>query len=228
MKKIILAILMLFMTGCSMLSNNLDTLVKQSIKINHRPNYVTKGYKLYIPVNYNVINDYNNNLLILGDNQKIYLYSDLISYYYKYQDEYKYDVNNRVYYSKKLDYDDKLGYIEVRKVDNDYYVQILYNYAKVETVVNKNKLNDTIANSLTMLKSIIYKQKIIGVMLNKNEIGNDKEEVFTLFKPKNNTSEFLQYVENYDKYEGEIKVEEDPIVDRDQIDIDNTTEAETE
>lgn len=228
MKKIILILLIMFTTGCTVLSNDLDQLVNQVLKMEHRPNYVTRGYKLYIPLNYNVVHDYNNNLVILGENQKIYLYSDLISYYYKYQDEYEYDVNDNLYYSNKLDYDEKLGYIEIKKVEQNYYIQILYNYAKIETIVTQDKVNIAIANSLTILKSIVYKQKIIGLMLDKNEIGINKEEIFELFKPKKNTSEFLQFVEDYDKYEGEIKVEDDNIVDRDKINIEDSATAEVE
>ena len=227
MKKILI-IMILFLTGCSasFLTTDFNSAINQVLKHNHRPNYVTKGYKLYLPGDVNVLNNYNNNLVLFTSGTKLYMYTDLISYYYKYQSDYEYDVNKDVYFSKKLDYDGILGYIEVRKGHGQYFIQVMYNYAKIEAVVSEENLQEIILKATVILKNIVYKQKIIGVMINNQTIGKNKEEMFKLFEPKNSQSEFLQYAETYDKYEGTYEVEENPaIIDPDQINIEEDPDA---
>ena len=220
MRKILIILLMLVVTGCQMriLNPNLNKMVDMIMEKNHRPNYVTKGYKMYLPLDAKVHYDKNNNLAIYYQGQYLYMYTDLISFYYKFQENYIYEENNELYFSRKLDYDDKLGYIEVRKQGNKYFVQVMYNYAKIETIVNEHQIYDTVLTSLQMLKSVVYKQKIVEALIANENNGVSKEETFQLFQPKGNRTNFIEYVEEYDKYEGTIELEE-PIFDSDQIQL---------
>lgn len=228
MKKLGLIALIFLLTGCQIvpLPNNLDRIVDVTLKTNHRPNYVTKGYKLYLPVDARVDDDRDNNLVIYHQGRKLYMYTDLISYYYKYQEGFMYEVNNSLFYSRNLDYEDKLGYIDIRKDKNAYLVQVVYNYAKIETVVTKQEINNTVRTSLRILKSIIYKQKIIEALLDNKSINNNDEEIYQLFKPKQNKTDFIQYMKDYDKYSGEVEVPE-PVYDPDQIELEDTAADDT-
>jgi len=230
MKKIlVILVLIVFLTGCSAqkLPTNLNKQIVSVLKTNHRPNYVTQGYKLYLPFDAKIYNDKNNNLEIYYQGKFLYMYTDLISFYYKYQEGYKYDVNDKAYYSKKLDYKDKLGYIEVNKYKDKYFVQVMYNYAKIETVINdQNELNEVVITSLRMLNSIVYKQKIIEALIDNKAILSNDEEIFQLFKPKQEKTDFIQYVEDYDKYNEEIILEE-PVVDSDQIIVNEAEDSTT-
>lgn len=228
MRKLLSIILVIvLLTGCSIQQTpkNFNQQVVSALKNNHRPNYVTQGYKLYLPFDVKVYNDKNNNLELYYQGKFLYMYTDLISFYYKYQEGYKYDVNVKAAYSKKLDYKDKLGYIEINKYKNKFFVQVMYNYAKIETVVyNKVEAYETALTSLRVLNSVVYKQKIVEALIDDKAILNSDEEIFQLFKPKQDKTDFIQYVEDYDKYNEEI-ILEDPVVDDDQIIINESEDT---
>ena len=71
-------------------------------------------------------------------NNKYYLYVDVISYYHKIENTYK--INQDAYYSKVIDYNDKTGYLEIIESGSKYYVEFMFNYAKIEVLVDKDQL----------------------------------------------------------------------------------------
>ena len=75
----------------------------------------------------------------------------------------------------------------------------MYNYAKIEVMVDKDMINETIANSLIILSSIKYNDDIINNLMGKN-ILNYREETFTIFDKEKNDSDFLEVIQAYDKY----------------------------
>ena len=75
----------------------------------------------------------------------------------------------------------------------------MYNYAKIEVMVDKDMINETIANSLIILSSIKYNDDIINNLMGKN-ILNYREETFTIFDKEKNDSDFLEVIQEYDKY----------------------------
>jgi flagellar biosynthesis/type III secretory pathway protein FliH len=51
------------------------------------------------------------------------------------------------YYSEKLEYNKKDGYIQIDEdKNNKYFVQFVYNYSKMEAYVSKEDLVDTVQN----------------------------------------------------------------------------------
>ena len=224
MKKIALLFsIALFLTGCSIEridTSNKDELVSYMTNIDYKLyNRYSIGYKYYLPKSVSVISysDYNEQLLSNGD--VYYLYIDVISYYYKNPLEIE-QSDNDIYY-KEIDNDGKSGYVKVVDYDDDrYYVTYQYNYAKIESIINKNKLDETLVNMGYILTSIKYNDSIIENLL-KNSVDISNEETFKIDKPNNNESTFLDYVNTYDNYKDKDKdenlIDESTIKQSDEI-----------
>ena len=157
MKKLIVFLLLL-VTGCSVVridTNSIDNIISVVLsKNNTLYNQVGQGYKYYIPrgVSYIESNELNDTLYFNGN--YYYLYIDVVSYYYQKAIDYK--ENKEVYYSKVINNKNGKGYLEINKKDNLYYVEFFYNYSKIEAIVNKENLNDTILNASYILSNQVF------------------------------------------------------------------------
>ena len=197
MKKYLLLFLIVLLTGCSVVrieTNSLDTIVDVVLsKNNTLYNRDGQGYKYYIPngVTHIDTDDLMQTLYYKGE--YLYLYVDIVSYYYN--KDIKYKKNDYAYFTKKIDNDDKQGCVEVIKQDDLYYVNFKYNYARIEALVKKENLNNTILNASYILSTIKYNRRLIKTMLDDeyliNKAGkydlyktNSKEEKFVLQKDK--------------------------------------------
>ncbi len=200
MKKVILLIICLFIfTGCTNLQTaNLDNIVSeiQKSKVNIQNEYRT-GFKYYLPSNIGVVKSTYVNEVLKYQNTKYYMYIDLVSYYNKKQTNYK--INQSAFYSKDISFDNKPGFIEINLKNEKYLIEIMYNYAKIEVIVDKDMINETVANSLIILSSIKYNDDIIENLMGEN-ILNYHEETFTIFDKVENDSDFLEVIQEYDKY----------------------------
>ena len=200
MKKVILIFLLtLVLTGCSVVridTSNIDTIVNVVLSKNNKLyNQVGQGYKYYLPGGVTYIDSDELNDILYCNGNYYYLYIDAINYYYKTQIEYK--ENSDMYYSKKFDMDDGFnysGYLEIKEVDDLYYVEFVYNYAKIEAIVEEKDLNDTILNSSYILSTIKYNYNIVELMLN--------EEYFI-----NKTGKYDDYDTHEDSGKFEVKKE---------------------
>lgn len=173
MKKLII-LLLIFLTGCSVVridTKSIDNILSVVLsKNNTLYNQVGQGYKYYIPrgVSYIETNGLNNTLYCKGN--YYYLYVDVVSYYFKSNIEYV--ENEDVYYSKKIDNKNGKGYLEINEKDGMYYIEFLYNYSKIEAIVSKENLNDTILNASYILSTIKYNSNTIELMLNDDYFTN--------------------------------------------------------
>lgn len=223
MKKLIvlLSIISLFVTGCTVLkvSNNIDGIVSSVMREDMgKYNVYFEGYKYYVPKGLKFINKEEYNATIRDRfNNKYYLYVDAISYHHKVNINYK--ENNLIYYSKVLKYNDKNGYLDIEVVNGKYYVQYMYNYAKIEVYTSENHLYDVICNCSTILKSVKYNDKVINSLIGDNQLEY-KDEVYSLFKNKVKKDNFLNYEEEYDS--GKKKNND---IDDDHIDIESDIES---
>lgn len=213
MKRIVvlLSAIMLLMTGCSVTkldSNDLGRNVK--ILLSEKSslyNVFYDGYKYYLPkgVGFVTKDDYN---AVLKDSvgNKYYLYVDAIGYYNKIENTYK--VNNKSHYSKKLDYNKKTGYIQIDEVDSSYYIQFVYNYAKLEALVDKKDLTSTVSNMCYILRSVKFNDKILDSLIGENTLDY-KEENYSLFDSNSSNETFLGVVEKYetDDYKKDLEDE---------------------
>ncbi len=205
-KKIfILTLLMLTITGCTNLNNQsldelTDTLLSNKTKLT---NNVFEGYKYYIPKGLRLItkDEYNASFLDEYNNQ-YYFYIDVISYYNKEPTDYK--PNNKAYFSKSLDYNNKKGYIEINKVNNEYFIEYMYNYGKIEAFVKENEIESAIINMSSILSSLKFNRTILETIIG-NKVLNYKENTYNVMKPKGSKATkdtYLEYEEKYGIYEG--------------------------
>ena len=133
-----------------------------------------------------------------------------ITNYLYHKVENKYQVNEKSYYSSLINYNNKSGYVEVNVKNDKYLIEIMYNYAKIEVIVNNNDIASAITNSLIILTSVNYNDDIIDNLL-EEDVLNYSEETFNIFETNSNDSNFLKVVEEYDNYN------EDEVPDYDLI-----------
>lgn len=216
MKKIIfLVTLLVFFTGCSIKSMSnyeINEIIDNALKNEEvTANVVFDGYKYYLPRGMKIVDKKEYNSKLLSNGNYFYLYVDIISYYHKTPLEYT--VDNNLYLSKKISYNGKEGYIEVKTVDEDnYFLKMEYNYSKIESYVSKDNLNDVVYDSIRILSSVSYNDTIINSLIGDN-ILNYQEENFTLFESKREDGTFLDYIEEYDVYDDSDSVKDEDILD---------------
>mgnify|MGYP003295688649 CR=1 FL=1 len=194
---ILLIIITLVLTGCSRIDSNIDNIVAATMKSDiNNVNTVSTSYKLYIPVGVMqlVDNEYNQKFKI--KDTYVYLYVDTVSYYYKNNLNYKV-LNEYDYYYKEIRNNDKEGYIGISKtVDDNYFVEIVYNYSKIEFYVNETDMPVVMANSLIIINSIEYNDTLIKLEYDALT-SNGSELTYELDKPVDSESMFSQYLQEY-------------------------------
>ena len=150
------------------------------------------------------------NEVISGDKLVYYLYVDVISYYNKTNRDYH--KNNKAYYSDAFSYNDKNGYIEINLQQNGkYLIEIIYNYAKIEVMVDVDNIKKAMLNAISILRNISYNDSIIANLLEK-DIFNYSDEDYNIFNTTSNDSNYLNYDNEYKETD-----ESDMIYDTDLI-----------
>ena len=205
MKKIVLLLcLVVLLTGCDIQTINndnidsiIDSVLNKEIKLS---NSYFDGYKYYLPRGLRLVGKKDYNAKLVSGKNTYYLFVDVIAYYNKVESEF---VPSDGYYSKELNYNGKNGYIEITETDGLYFIEIMYNYAKIETLVEERYLNSAIINSCYILSSVQFNDKVIETLVGENALDY-KETIFDIFGPHRDTDEFLQYEEEY-QYRGDIE-----------------------
>lgn len=211
MKKIML-VFVIFITTCGFtLINKQDLNVIRIDNLNykqiidkvlsldiHNYNKVGNGYKYYAPKGVVKVSSKNYNDVLKKAENSYYLYVDIVSYYYKSKIDYKKIKNT--YYFAELKHGDKTGFIEITNKYNKLYVQMMYNYAKIETYVSEKDLNDAIVDMSYILTSISFNDSKLNKMYKNGKLSSNSE-TYKLFETKQKKGNFLEYIEEYDKYE---------------------------
>lgn len=201
MKKVIIVCLLAFLlTGCTIvridtasIDNTVDVVLS---KDNTLYNRVGIGYKYYVPRGVTYIDSSGTNDRLYSNGVYYYLYLDEVGYYYKSSLKYKED--NSKYYSRKIENNGKIGYLEITKRnDGQYLVEFVYNYAKIEALVPKEDINDVVLNASYILSTIKYNNNIIKLSLDEDFLKT-KEEKYDEFTSKKETDSFLRYEEKED------------------------------
>lgn len=201
MKKIILIIIILVLTaGCTNINKlSYDDIVNNITTISTKDNIYRTGYSYYLPRGMKVADSTLYNEVIEDANSKYYLYVDVVSFYKKITKEY--EINNNAIYSSKINYNDKFGYVEVNLLKNDkYLVEIMYNYAKIEVIVDKSKCKEAMLSIINILKSVEYNDSIIANLMG-DDILNFNEEEFNIFNTKGSESNYLTVDNDYKEEE---------------------------
>ena len=194
---VLLVITILLLTGCTKIDNNMDNVLSaiMSNEVN-KVNTVSTGYQLYIPMGVMQLddNEYNQKLKIRDTH--VYLYVDTVSYYYKNSLNYAGEKDYNYFY-KEILLNDKSGYIGINKLDEDnYFVKIVYNYAKIEFYANDTDLSFVTANSLIILNSIIYNDNLIKLELS-DDYSSFGDIEYELDKPEGSENSFSQFLQEY-------------------------------
>lgn len=213
MKKaiVLLSIMMVLMTGCSVskldsadIGSNMKTLLSKKSNIY---NVYYEGYKYYLPKGIRFLDKQDYNAILLDSyHNKYYLYVDAISYYHKIENDYQ--ETKDAHYSKKLDYNGKTGYIQINEVNSKYFIQFVFNYSKMEAYVSKNELPIVVNNMCSILRTIKFNDTILESLIGEN-ILDYKEEAYTLFKADSSRESFLDVVEREetDRYKKDLEDE---------------------
>lgn len=236
-KSLLILLIAIILSGCTITridNYDYDKLINNILSINIKMlNKIGNGYEYYTPKGVVRIeaNDYND--ILKRDDIKYYLYVDVVSYYYKNEEKYK--KNDNVYYSLPINKDEKQGYIEIREDKNKLYVEMNYNYAKIETYVDKKDLKKALTDMSYMLSSVKFNDSLLKKMYDSGDLAS-KEEVYKLFDNKEKEGDFLEYIKEFDKYDGdsnesqavedEIKVEKSTTTTKENTTTTTTTKEE--
>ena len=86
--------------------------------------------------------------------------------------------------------DDK-GYLEINEKNDKYLIEIMYNYAKIEVIVEKEDINKSVTNAMIVLSTITYTDDIVKNLLSIDEVTSS-EETFSVFDEDASDSNFLE------------------------------------
>ena len=225
-KSLLILLIAIILSGCTITridNYDYDKLINNILSINIKIlNKIGNGYEYYTPKGVVRIeaNDYND--ILKRDDIKYYLYVDVVSYYYKNEEKYK--KNDNVYYSLPINKDEKQGYIEIREDKNKLYVEMNYNYAKIETYVDKKDLKKALTDMSYMLSSVKFNDSLLKKMYDSGDLAS-KEEVYKLFDNKEKEGDFLEYIKEFDKYDGDSN-ESQAVEDEIKVEKSTTTTKE--
>ena len=203
-KKLFIVFLLFLLLGCKKIDINEDyaSNVKNCLNDTKITNNVALGYRYYIPKGVKKVKDYDYNQVFLVDDSKIYLYVDIVSYFYN--KELKLENDNNVFYYEVFNFNDKTGYIRIDEVDNKYFVNITYNFSKIEVVSSYEELNKIITMSSIILNSIDYNKDVIEKVMD-GDLGQFSEFTYEVEKPEDASSNFSHYLEEYVPNDEEVE-----------------------
>jgi len=183
MKRIfLLCILVMLVTGCtSIKSSEISSIVNETLSsVLNITNTNRNGYSYYLPRGISVKSTKSFNERLEDDLYQYYLYVDVVSYNNK--TGFKYTKNNAAYFSNNLENNGKYGYIEINNyTNNQYLIEIMYNYAKIEVIVMESDINKSVAFAISLLTSVTYNNSVISKNLSSN-ILDFNEEKFDIFE----------------------------------------------
>jgi len=208
---VLLSVSIFFITGCSVvklsdsdIGKNIDTMLSKKVKLY---NVFYEGYKYYLPKGLSFIDKEDYNAILKDkENNLYYLYVDAISYYHKAENDYV--ANNDSYYSERLEYAKKDGYIQIDEVDSKYFIQFVYHYAKMEAYVEKKDLVDVVTRMCSLLRTVKFNDVVLDSLIGENVLDY-KEEDYTLFKADSSKETFLDVVkkEETEQYKKDLEDE---------------------
>lgn len=210
MKKAFILILFgVFLVGCTPLEmSSYDAIIGEAITSDVSiQNTYRKGYKFYLPKGLNIEKTLDYNEVIKKGEDNYYLYIDIVGYLNK-DDIISTESTSSVYY-KTIEHNGKNGYVRIKNLENGkYLVEIVYNYAKIEVIVDEENLKSSLADGIIILSSISYNDSFLN-NLSEESLLSYKEEMVDIFHKdgsKESSSNFLQKIDELDTYQGEDKL----------------------
>ena len=201
-KKIGCVLLLLFMcSGCTVIqSSSYEEILQEAVNKNTVTTNVSRvGYKYYLPKGMRLLEHEESNELLAHNEDVYYLYVDYISYYNKIKEDY--EEKEDVVYSQKIAHSDNFGYLEIKNTLNDkYFIEIMYNYAKIEVIVEKEDAKESIAYAMSILSSIKYQDTVLASLMDEDVLTSN-ETLHNIFETAQTESGYLEIVEEYGQYE---------------------------
>ena len=200
MKKLfVLGCMILLLSGCSIvyidrqsIDEIIDSILYSDVKLK---SVSQEGYSYYLPQGVRLNRSDAGNSVFYYNHKKMYLYVDIISYYHNVDSNYQED--NTLYYSKSININGNKGYLVITEVGNQYFIEFMYHYSKMEAYVSKEDINKTITQMAYILNSVKFNDSVIESLIGENLL-NYSEEQFNIFKPNGKQSDYLDYIEQYD------------------------------
>lgn len=196
-KKVIIILCLFLFTGCSAYSlNNLsnEDIIKLIINENNKLyNINNKGYRYNLPIEFSVYSDRDYSQILLSKNTKYYMNIDVVGYYYK--NKYIKEHDDSDYEFFEFGHEDKTGYLKITQNNDNFFVELCYNYAIIEVEVEENEIKYAVSRGITILNSIKYNDTVIEKKLNDKDLES-KETAYKIPEPKekNETKNVLEYI----------------------------------
>ena len=195
----------IFLCGCTPVEEmSIEEVIEQgtnsSVSIYNK---YRKGYKYYLPRSVKVKNIFNYNEVLYSGNNMYYLYVDAVSYYNQVIETY--NVNESSYVSLPISYEDKYGYLEINELKSGkYFIEIMYNYAKIEVIVREIDAKVVVSNALSILASIDFNNDVLKTLLDE-EVSQFSEFEIDIFDTVTSAdSQYLGTVEEKEEDEEEV------------------------
>lgn len=205
-KKIFLILLTVFcLVGCTNLNDlSYNDIINKLSTTKKNANVFRKGFKFYIPNGLQLTDASTNYAIMKSSKAKYYLYVDLVSYNEK--KDFTYEKNTNAMYSELISYDGKKGYANIILWENNQYlIEIVYNYAKIEVMVEESFINEALINSINILNSISYDDIVIENLLKEDNLTYT-EEIFDMFHEVKENSNTLNYIESEEETENDTEI----------------------
>lgn len=192
MKKIWIFLLIILCTGCTIVRINtesIDNITSVVLsKDNKLYNRVGKGYKYYLPRGSSYIDNNEFNEKLYSGGNYYYLFVDAVSYYYKKDIICNFDSD--AYYKKEIG-NEKKGCLQITKQKDEYLIRFSYNYARIETLVSKNDLNQAVLDASYILSTVKFNDTIIKTLIDENYYTNT-EKVYDAFTSNSEIDNFYR------------------------------------
>lgn len=202
MKRVFLIFLIcICVTGCvNVNKSNIDQILTSCLNSElELSNTKKNGYNYYLPKGMKSLSKTDYNEIISDGKYNFYMYIDVQSYYNKVVNNYI--KKSTAYYSNAIKYEDKFGYLEINKQNSGkYLIEIMYNYAKIEVMVEECDINNVVSHSISILSSIKFNDAVINNALGDNVLSSTNE-LYNIFETAETESKYLDYVEKYDNYD---------------------------
>ena len=205
-KGLLLIICVFFLSGCSKIQNDsIETILSRGISSTvSLANVYRTGYKYYLPSGMKTINSHDYNEVVYNEKYPFYLYVDVVRYFNKVKEGY--EENKDYYYSTKIANGNKFGYLQIKSLENGkYFVEIMYNYAKIEVIVAEKDIKGSVAYAIAILDSVTYNDTVLGSLMGDNVLNSNELE-YNIFETAKSESNYLELVEQYDQYKDEDEV----------------------
>ncbi len=174
--------ILFLLTGCTNIEkSDIEKLLNEGLNSQVKTlNINRNGYRYYLPKGLKTFDSRDYNEILTNQKYKLYLYVDIVSYNSKIN--FNYEPNSKGYYASTLQFKGKKGYIEINNYkNNQYLIEIMYNYAKIEVVVYEDDIKEIVSYAISILTSITYNDSVISSNLN-NNVFQSLEESFDIFE----------------------------------------------